>query len=118
MNAQNAIQRVTKPLTDLVLLNAETTGQILLRQNAVFGQLVEQSVAQTRRMTAVSGVREAVESQREYLRTVGETLRTAQQDNLETLRNAGKSAVDVIRGAIRPQDEPVAGNDEFVAPAI
>lgn len=106
--SQNRLDRVLKPVTDLVVLNAETTGQVLMRQNAFFGDLVSASVDQVKTLTTVHSLREAVESQRSYLREIGGKFRGVTRENVETIRDATRDAGTVLRGAFRRAEDSVS----------
>ncbi len=108
MSTQSRIKNVLKPVNDLVLINAETTGAILLRQNAFFGDLVESSVQQIKTLTQAESLRDAVDAQRAYIKEVGSKVSSVTRDNIETLREGGKSAGSVLSSALRRGREEVS----------
>ena len=95
------ISKAIKPVTDLVVLNAETTGTILLRQNALFNDMIAASVDQVKTLTTVGSLRDAVDAQRAYLREMGSKVRSTTRENVETLKDASQEAGDVVRGVFR-----------------
>lgn len=101
MSTQTRIKSVLKPVNDLVLINAETTGSILLRQNAFFGDLVESTVQQVKTLSQAESLRDAVDAQRAYIKEVGSKVSSVTRDNIETLREGSKSAGSVVKGALR-----------------
>ncbi len=101
MSTQTRIKSVLKPVNDLVLINAETTGSILMRQNAFFGDLVESTVQQVKTLSQADSLRDAVDAQRAYMKEVGSKVSSVTRDNLETLREGSKSAGSVVKGALR-----------------
>lgn len=101
MSTQTRLKSVLKPVNDLVLINAETTGSILLRQNAFFGDLVESSVQQVKALSQAESLRDAIDAQRAYMKEVGSKVSAVTRDNLETLREGTKSAGSVVKGALR-----------------
>lgn len=108
MSTQTRIKNVLKPVNDLVMINAETTGAILLRQNAFFGDLVESSVQQIKTLTQSESLREALDAQSAYMKEVGSKVSAVTRDNIETLREGGKSARTVVTSAFRRGREEVA----------
>ncbi|MEE4360450.1 MAG: phasin family protein [Pseudomonadales bacterium] len=107
MSSERRMTRVLKPVNDLVVLNAEATGTILMRQNAFFGDLVSASVDQVKTLTSVGSVREAMDAQRTYLREIGSKFQSVARENVETLRDATRDASNVIRGAFRRAQDTV-----------
>lgn len=101
MSEANRLARITKPVTDLVVLNAETTGTILLRQNAFVTDMISASVDQVKTLTTAGSLRDAAESQRAYLREMGSKFQSVTKENVETLRDAGRDASSVVRGAFK-----------------
>lgn len=101
MSTQTRIKNVLKPVNDLVLINAETAGSVLLRQNAFFGDLVESSVQQVKTLSQAHSVRDAIDAQRAYMKEMGSKVSSVTRDNFETLREGGKSAGTVVKGALR-----------------
>lgn len=108
MSTQTRIKSVLKPVNDLVLINAETTGSILLRQNAFFGDLVESSVQQVKTLSQASSLRDALDAQRAYMKEVGAKVSSVARDNIETLREGGKSAGTVVKSALRRSRDEVS----------
>ncbi len=108
MSTQTRIKSVLKPVNDLVLINAETTGSILLRQNAFFGDLVESSVQQVKTLSQAESLRDAMDAQRAYIKEVGSKVSAVARDNIETLREGGNSAREVVTSAFRRGREEVA----------
>ena len=100
--ATNPIRRITKPLVDLMVLNAETTGAILLRQNAMLGELVKAGVDRARAVADAKDVGEAFRLQTEFGREVFEKMNSTGRENWETVRDAYGKAGEVIRTAVRP----------------
>ena len=96
------ISRITKPLMDLMLLNAETTGAILLRQNAVMGELVQAGVDRARAVAGAKDLGEAMRLQTDFGRHVFEKLSATGRDNWNTVRDAYGKAGGVIRTAVQP----------------
>lgn len=101
MSTQTRIKRVLKPVNDLVLINAETTGSILMRQNAFFGDLVESSVQQVKTLSQAQSLRDAIDAQRAYMKEMGSKVSSVTRDNFETFREGSKSAGGVVKGALR-----------------
>ena len=101
MSTQTRIKSVLKPVNELVLINAETTGSILLRQNAFFGDLVESSVQQIKTLSQAESLRAAIDAQRAYMKEMGSKVSAVTRDNLETFREGTKSAGTVVKGALR-----------------
>ena len=101
MSAQSRIQSVLKPVNDLVMINVETTGEIILRQNAVFGDIVKASIDQAKTLAEANSLRDAYQAQRAYLREVGSKVTEVSRENLETLRTGGQHAREVLAGAYR-----------------
>lgn len=113
MSTQTRIKSVLKPVNELVLINAETTGSILLRQNAFFGDLVESSVQQVKTLSQAQSLRDAIDAQRAYMKEMGSKVSAVTRDNIETLREGGKSAGGVVKGALRRgRDEVSEAVDE------
>jgi len=108
MSTAERIRNVFKPMADLAVINSETTGAILLRQNAFFGELVESSVNQIRTLAEAPSVRDAVETQRGCLREVSSRASSVARDNFETLREGGKNAGSVLRGSFERGRQDVA----------
>ena len=108
MSTQTRITRITKPMTDLVILNAETAGAVLQRQNTFVAEVIVASVDQVKVLTESGSVRDAFDAQRAYVRDMGEKLQTTARDNFETIRAASTEAGDVIRGAFRRAEADVA----------
>ena len=104
---ENRFARVTKPMTELVLLNAETTGTVLARQNAFVADVIAASVDQVRVLTEAGSLRDAIDSQRTYVREIGEKFQATARENVETIRAAGRDAGTVVRGAFRRAETDV-----------
>ena len=117
MSTQTRITRITKPMTDLVILNAETAGAVLQRQNTFVAEVIVASVDQVKVLTESGSVRDAFDAQRAYVRDMGEKLQTTARNNLETIRAASTEAGDVIRGAFRRAEADVAEAVEEVREA-
>lgn len=100
-DATNPIRRITKPLVDLMVLNAETTGAIMLRQTATVGELVQSGVERARAVAAAKDVSEAFRLQTEFGREVLEKLTATGRDNWGTMRDAYGKAGEVIRTAVQ-----------------
>ncbi len=98
----NPITRITKPLVDLMLLNAETTGAILLQQNAMMAELVQAGVDRARAVADAKDLGEAMRLQTDFGRHVFEKLSAAGRDNWNTMRDAYGKAGSVIRTAVQP----------------
>lgn len=107
MSEQNRFSRVTKPMTDLVIINAETTGTVLQRQNAFVAEVIAASVDQVKVLTEAGSLRDAIDSQRAYIREISEKFQTTARDNMDTIREASKDAGNVVRGAFRRAEEDV-----------
>ena len=107
MSEQNRFARVTKPMTDLVIINAETTGTVLQRQNAFVAEVIAASVDQVKVLTEAGSLRDAIDSQRAYVREISEKFQTTARDNIETIREAGKDAGTVVRGVFRRAEDDV-----------
>ena len=107
MSQQNRLARVTKPMTDLVVINVETTGTVLQRQNAFVAEVIAASVDQVKVLTEAGSLRDAVDSQRAYIREISEKFQTTARDNIETIREASKDAGGVVRGAFRRVEDDV-----------
>lgn len=118
MSNESRIAKAMKPVSDLVVLNAETTGAILLRQNALFNDLISASVDQVKVLTSAGSVRDAMESQRAYLREVGSKVRSVTRENIETLRGAGRDAGEVVKGAFRSARTDVSEGFEQAADSV
>jgi len=101
MSAQSRIKSVLKPVNDLVMINVETTGEILLRQNAFFGDVVKASIDQAKTLAEANSMRDALDAQRAYFREVGSKVTEVSRENLETLRTGGQHARSVLTGAYR-----------------
>ena len=101
MSEQNRFARVTKPMTDLVIINAETTGTVLQRQNAFVAEVIAASVDQVKVLTEAGSLRDALDSQRAYIREISEKFQSTARENLETIREGGRNAGNVVRGAFR-----------------
>lgn len=101
MKTQTRISRAFAPVSDLVVLNAETTGTILLRQNALAKDLISASVDQVKLLSEAGSVRDALNFQRAYLRDMGTRVRSTTRENLDTLRHAGRDARGVLRDTLR-----------------
>ena len=101
-------QRVVGPITDLMLLNIETTAAILLRQGAAISEVVSQGVGQAKQLTEADGIQDAMHTQQKYLRGVAQQLTEAGRENIQTIRDSGEKARDVIRSAFssQPEDQP------------
>ena len=117
MSTQTRITGITKPMTDLVILNAETAGAVLQRQNTFVAEVIVASVDQVKVLTESGSVRDAFDAQHAYVRDMGEKLQTTARNNLETIRAASKEAGDVIRGAFRRAEADVAEAVEEVREA-
>lgn len=98
-------RRVVGPITDLLLLNVETTAAILLRQGTALAEVITQGVGQARQLAKTDGLRDAMRSRRKYLRGVAEQLTDAGRDNIQTIRDSGEKARDVVRRAFSAQVE-------------
>ena len=98
----NPISRITKPFVELMLLNAETTGAILLRQNAVMSELVQASVDGARAVAGAKDLGEAMRLQQDLGRQMFEKLSATGRDNWNTVRDAYSKAGTVIRTAVQP----------------
>lgn len=118
MSNETRLRRITKPATDLVIINADATGTILLRQNAFFGEMVEASVAQVKQLTEAPSLRDAVESQRAYLREMGSKFRSVTRENIDTIRGAGRDAGEVLRTAVRGLREDASEAIEDAGEAV
>lgn len=103
MAESTPLTRITKPLADLFMLNAETTAAILLRQTATVSELLQASVENTRAVVAAKDLGEAFRLQQEYGREAFEKVSATGRDNWNTLRDAMGKAGDVVRTAVRPQ---------------
>lgn len=101
MSTQTRIKSVLKPVNELVLINAETAGSMLLRQNGFFGDLVESSVQQVKTLSQAPSLRDALDAQRAYMKEMGSKVSAVTRDNMETLREGTKSAGGVVKGAMR-----------------
>ena len=108
-------RRVAGPVADLMLLNVETTAAILLRQGSAFSSLVTQGVDQTRQLAEADGLRNAMRSQQKYLRGVAEQITDAGRDNIQTIRDSGEKARDVIVTAFTAQSEEQPAEDTIDA---
>ena len=117
MSTQTRITGITKPMTDLVILNAETAGAVLERQNTFVAEVIVASVDQVKVLTESGSVRDAFDAQRAFVRDMGEKLQTTARDNFETIRAASTEAGDVIRGAFRRAEADVAEAVEEVREA-
>jgi len=119
MSEQNqgidTVRRFLKPMADLLVINAETMGTLIQRQNALVSELVETGVEALRKTVNAQSLQDAFEVQRDYATTVGEKVQNLQRENLETLRDAGTSGSDVLRSAFRPGDEPQAEEGQQAA---
>lgn len=115
MSNESRISRAIKPVTDLVILNAETTGTILLRQNALFNDMIAASVDQVKTLTTVGSLRDAVDAQRAYLREMGSKVRSTTRENVETIRGASQDAGDVVKGVFRRARKDTAEGVEQAA---
>lgn len=98
----NPMSRITKPFMDLMLLNAETTGAILLRQTAVVGELVQAGIDGARAVAGAKDLGEAMRLQQDLGRQVFEKLTATGRDNWNTVRDAYDKAGSVIRTAVQP----------------
>lgn len=107
MSEQNRFARVTKPMTDLVLINAETTGTVLQRQNAFVAEVIAASVDQVKVLTEAGSLRDAIDAQRAYVREISEKFQSTTRENFETIRGASKDAGSVVRGAFRRVEDDV-----------
>ena len=101
MSTQTRIKSVLKPVNELVLINTETAGSMLLRQNAFIGDLVESSVQQVKTLSQAPSLRDAVDAQRAYMKEMGSKVSAVTRDNIDTLRKGTKSAGGVVKGAMR-----------------
>ena len=122
MSTESRFTRVTKPMTDLVILNAEATGTVLQRQNAFVAEVIAASVDQVKVLTEAGSFRDALDSQRAYIREIGEKFQTTARENIETIRGASRDAGNVVRGAFRRAEEDaseaVSEARESVAEAV
>lgn len=122
MSTESRFTRVTKPMTDLVILNAEATGTVLQRQNAFVAEVIAASVDQVKVLTEAGSLRDALDSQRAYIREIGEKFQTTARENIETIRGASRDAGNVVRGAFRRAEEDaseaVSEARESVAEAV
>ncbi|HSG88240.1 MAG TPA: phasin family protein [Pseudomonadales bacterium] len=118
MSNESRISKAIKPVSDLVVLNAETTGTILMRQNSLFGDMIAASVDQVKILSEAGSVRDALESQRAYLREMGSKVRSTTRENIETLRTAGRDAGAVVKGAFRSARKDVGESVEQAADQV
>jgi phasin family protein len=114
MTMRERVRDALKPASDLVVLNAETTGRLIQQQTALVLEVTEASVAQVRKLMAADSVREAYELQRDYVSDVFSMARGTGREQIATLREAGSDAGSVLRGAFRSVREEAA---EAVEPA-
>ena len=98
-------RRVVGPVTNLLLLNVETTAAILLRQGTALAEVITQGVDQARQLAGADGIQDAMRSQQKYLRGVAGQLTEAGRDNIQTIRDSGEKARDVVRRAFSAQVE-------------
>ena len=117
MTTRDRVRQAFKPATDLVVLNAETTGRLIQQQTALVLELTEASVAQVRKLMAAESVREAYELQRDYVSDVFSMARGTGREQIATLREAGSDAGSVLRGAFRRVREEAADVVEPETPA-
>ncbi len=117
MTTETRFARVTKPMTDLVILNAEATGTVLQRQNAFVAEVIAASVDQVKVLTEAGSLRDAMDSQRAYIREIGEKFQSTARENIETIRDAGREAGTVVRGAFRRDEEAAEETVETVEAA-
>ena len=75
-------RRVVGPITNLLLLNVETTAAILLRQGAALTGVITRAVDQARQLAETDGLQNAVRSQKKYLQGVAEQL-TAEREKVD-----------------------------------
>ncbi|MCZ6870081.1 MAG: TIGR01841 family phasin [Gammaproteobacteria bacterium] len=104
-------RRVVGPITNLLLLNVETTAAILLRQGTALTEAITQGVDQARQLAETDGFQDAVRSQKKYLQKVAEQLTDAGRDNIQTIRDSGERARDVVRAAFSAQSEEQPAED-------
>lgn len=108
MSMSDRVRDAFKPASDLIVLNAETTGRLIQQQTALVLEVTEASVAQVRKLMAVESVREAYELQRDYVSDVFSMARGTGREQIATLREAGSDAGSVLRGAFRRVREEAA----------
>ena len=108
MPEQRRFTRVTKPVTDLVIVNAETTGTVLQRQNAFTAEFIAASVDQVKVLTEAGSLRDAVDAQRAYIREISEKFQSTARENIETIRAGGSKAGQIVRGVFRRAESDVS----------
>lgn len=104
-------RRVVGPITNLLLLNVETTAAILLRQGTALTGVITRGVDQARQLAETDGLQDAVRSQKKYLQKVAEQLTDAGRDNIQTIRDSGEKARDVIVTAFTGESEDQPAED-------
>lgn len=100
---QSMLSRFTRPVIDLMVLNAETAGSMLLRQNTAFGELVQAGVERARAVADAKDLGEAVRLQSEFGREVFEKMSSVGRENWNTVREAYGKAGEVLREAVSPK---------------
>lgn len=97
---QTTIDRFIKPITDLMVINAETTGEILLRQTNAFSELVQAGVENARKAAAAPNFAEAARTRMEFVREVMEKANDVNRGNWESLRAGFAKSRDRLTGAV------------------
>ena len=97
---QPIISRFIKPITDLMVINAETTGEILLRQTSAFSELVQAGVENARKVAAAPSFAEAARTRVEFVREMMSKANDVNRGNWESIRSGFAKSRDRLRGAV------------------
>ena len=95
---QPVITRFIKPISDLMIINAETTGEILLRQTSAFSELVQAGVENARKAAAAPTLAEAARTRFEFMREVMAKANDVNRGNWESIRSGFAKSRDRLRG--------------------
>lgn len=87
-----------KPMADLMVVNAEATGAMLLRMNALSAELIREGIDHARALAGAADFAEAGRLQTESVRKVAEKVGEASRENADAAREAFSKAGEVIRG--------------------
>ena len=96
---QPVINRFIKPITDLMVINAETTGEILLRQTSAFSELIQAGVENARKAATAPSFAEAARTRVEFVREVMAKANDVNRGNWASLRAGFSKSRDRLRGA-------------------
>ena len=97
------VNRFIKPISDLMVINAETTGEILLRQTNAFSELVRAGIDNARKAAAAPSLAEAARTRVEFAREVFAKANDVNRGNWQSLRAGFEKSRDRLRGATQSE---------------